>query len=149
MINMNWNEIKWYFSKEHRLYAHKIYIDLGFHKLWKDWKEASKILNLEKPKLKWHWGDCGPNDNWCEYYMDIYASYNDFKNKYFAIHIESLGWRYKFGFYQYQYRPEIVIVLFKKVIATIRLEEPNKDNKCSEYEYWEPIVQVKKTRKKD
>ena len=45
MINMNWNEIKWYFSKEHRLYAHKIYIDLGFHKLWKDWKEASKILD--------------------------------------------------------------------------------------------------------
>ena len=146
---MNWNEIKWYFSKEHRLYAHKIYIDLGFHKLWKDWKEASKTLNFEKPKLKWHWGDCGPNDNWCEYYMDIYASYSNFKNKWFAIHIEPLGWRYKFGFYQYQYRPEIVIVLFKKVIATIRLEEPNKDDKCSEYEYWEPIVQVKKAQKKD
>ena len=146
---MNWNEIKWYFSKEHRLYAHKIYIDLGFHKLWKDWKEASKILNLEKPKLKWHWGDCGPNNNWCEYYMDIYASYSNFKNKWFAIYIEPLGWRYKFGFYQYQYRPEIVIVLFKKVIATIRLEEPNKDDECSEYEYWEPIVQIKKAQKKD
>ena len=119
---MNWNEIKWYFSKEHRLYAHKIYIDLGFHKLWKDWKEASKTLNLEKPKLKWHWGDCGPNDNWCEYYMDIYASYSDFKNKWFAIHIEPLGWRYKFGFYQYQYRPEIVIVLFKKVIGNINVQ---------------------------
>ena len=47
---MNWNEITWYFSKEHRLYAHKIYIDLGVHKLWKYWKEASKTLNLEKPK---------------------------------------------------------------------------------------------------
>ena len=61
---MNWQKIKWYFSKEHRLYTHKIYIDLGFHKLWKDWFKCRKQVN-DKPILKFYKGDMG-NDNWCE-----------------------------------------------------------------------------------
>ena len=39
---MNW---KYKFSKEHRIYAHKIYINLSFKTLWKDWKEAYKVAD--------------------------------------------------------------------------------------------------------
>ena len=143
---MNWQKIKWYFSKEHRLYTHKIYIDLGFHKLWKDWFKCRKQVN-DKPILKFYKGDMG-NDNWCEYYMDIHASYKSFLNKWFAINVEPLGYKYKWGQFQYTYQPEVVCIFNKKIIFTIRLEAPNKTDRCSEHEYWEPIVNLI-TQKKD
>ena len=127
---------------ERKIYYHQIYIDLGFHKLWKDWFKVRKQLpEKERPHLKFYKGDCG-HSIMCDYYMDLHASFNAFKNKKFALHVEPLGYKYKWGQYVYTYRPEIVCVFNKKIIFTIRLEEPNKDDKCREHEYWQEVVNL-------
>ena len=77
--------------------------------------------------------------------MDIYASFKSFKNKLFALHVEPLGYKYKWGENVYTYRPEIVCVFNKKIIFTIRLMEPHN---VSEHEYWQEVVSLI-TQKKD
>jgi len=144
---MDWKKIKNYFSKEYRLYHRKIYIDLGFHKLYKDWFKSRRKLDVKKlPKLKFYKGDCGLNI-WCDYYMDCYASFNSFKNKLFAFHIEPLGYKYKWGYWVYSYAPEIVCVFNKKIIFTIRLQAPD----GCEYgtSYWQQMVNIITKEKKD
>lgn len=128
------NKIKYFFSKEFRLYHFPIYIDLGFHKLWKDWWKVRK--DFTRPELVYHKGDMG-NFKMYDYYMDIHASTKVFENKLFAFHIEPLGWKSKYGFYEFVYEPEIVFVFNKKVIFTIRMEEPLGIGK---YEYWQNLV---------
>jgi len=142
-VYMDWNWIKYKFSQEHRIYTHKIYIDLGFHKLWKDWFSVRKQVD-GKPRLVFYKGDMG-DDNWCEYYMDIIATYRDFKNKWFAIHVEPLGYKYKWMSHVYQYCPEIVIVFNKKIVYTIRLEPPKEVN---DFSWWSNIINLI-TQKKD
>jgi len=136
-----WYNIKYKFSQEYRIYHHKIYIDLGFHKLLKYLWKVRKQINIKSLKLKVYKGDCGYNI-WCDYYMDIRASYSDFINKWFAIHVEPLGYKYKWGFYVWEYCPEIVIVFNKKIRYTIRLETTNNR------EFWQNVVNLI-ARKKD
>ena len=143
---MSWFNIKYFFTKEWWIYHSPIYINLSFCKLYKDWWKVRKKIN-GKPRLVFYKGDMG-NNNWCEYYMDIHASYKSFTDKWFAIHVEPLGYKYKFGMFEYTYQPEVVCVFNKKIIFTIRLEAPNKTDRCSEHEYWEPIVNLI-TQKKD
>lgn len=129
--------IKCQFNKEYRLYNHKIYLDLGFHKLF---KYLHQIKNIdEKPHLKFYKGDCGFNI-WCDYYMDIHTSYNSFINKWFAIHVEPLGYKYKWGYFTFTYAPEIVCVFNKKIIFTIRLE--------ASHGFWQNVVDIITSQKK-
>ena len=127
------------FKKEWWIYNSPIYINFGIYKLYKDWFKARKEVD-RKPHLKFYKGDCGDN-MMCDYYMDLYADFYDFKNKLFAIHIEPLGWKDKWGFKVFTYCPEIVCVFNKKIIFTIRLIES--------HEYWQKVVNVITARKKD
>lgn len=136
---MDWNTLKYHFSKEYRLWNHKIYLDFGFHKLYKDWLKVRKNID-GIPKLKFYKGNNYPND-WCPYYMDIYASYHEFENKLFAIHIEPLGYKYKWGYCSYVYSPELVCVFNKKIRFTVRLECPKK-YKDDEYSWWTKVVNL-------
>lgn len=137
------SNLKYLFTKEWWIYHSPIYIDLGFHKLWKDYNEVKKQMTA-KPRLVFYKGDMG-NDNWCEYYMDIHANYKDYINKWFAINVEPMGWKSVFGESQWQYCPEITIVIFKKLRYTIRLEAP----KGTENENFWWVVMWLQSRKKD
>lgn len=147
VLYTNWNKfkmnLKYYTSKDYRLYNHKIYIDLGFHKLWKDWWKVRKKIN-GKPRLVFYKGEV-TDDNWCEYYMDIHASYKSFIDKWFAIHIEPMGYKTKWGENVWEYCPEVVIVFWKKIRCTIRLEAPKDVENCN----WWWVVMYLLTQKKD
>ena len=120
------------FKKEWWIYHSPIYINLGIYKLYKDWFKARKEVT-HMPHIKLYKGDCG-DSIMCDYYMDLYASFNSFKNKLFALHIEPLGWKYKWGFNVFTYCPEVVCVFNKKILFTLRLKES--------HEYWQKVVNV-------
>lgn len=131
-----WNRIKYIFTDEYRIFHHPIYINLRLHRLIKDWYKCRKVF--VKPKLVFYKGDTAERE--FDYYM--YDCAKEFENKFFAIHTESLGWKYKWGAYVFTHSPEIVCIFKGKVRFTIRFEYniDSKRNDIANRLYWEAII---------
>ena len=134
--------LRYRFTEEYRIYHHPIYIRLCFHKLFKYWFKLRK--KFVKPVWKFYKGDTAERE--FDYYMESPAS---FQNKIFGFHIESLGYKHKWGQIRYTHCPEIVCVINKKVRFTLRLECPEdayiydnsrKLRKVFNTMYWESIL---------
>lgn len=139
----NWfiAKLQYSFTDEYRIYRHPIYINLRFWRLFK-YRNKAKYKYV-KPKFVFYKGATDRPEY--KYYMESPSS---FENKLFGLHIEPVGYKYKWRILEYIYCPEIVCVFNKKILFTIRLEAPDTDyyedkedfKKSANLLYWENVL---------